>query len=80
MTAKRYDPTLKTLVEIEPQSWPVLLGYGKAPMEVIDADIATVSGAADKVMHVAGDPAYLPHPEFVSCHDTVTTKKDVRIL
>ena len=58
----------------------MLLGYAKAPTEVIDADIATVSGAADKVLRVAGDSAYLPHPEFVSCHDTVTTKKDVRIL
>ncbi|MHB1425364.1 MAG: hypothetical protein ACYC3I_19510 [Gemmataceae bacterium] len=59
MIAKPYDPTLKTLVEIEPESWPVLLGYRKAPTEVIDADIATVSGAADKVLRVAGAPAYL---------------------
>jgi len=72
MTTKPYDPTLKTLVEIEPQSWPVLLGYAKAPTEVIDADIATVSGAADKVLRVAGDPAYLLHLEFVSGHDAAT--------
>ncbi len=70
MTAKPYDPTLKTLVEIEPESWPVLLGYPKAPTEIIDADIATVSGAADKVLRVAGDPAYLLHLEFVSGHDS----------
>jgi hypothetical protein len=72
MTAKPYDPTLKTLVEIEPQSWPVLLGYAKAPTEAIDADIAMVSGAADKVLRVAGDPAYLLHLEFVSGHDSAT--------
>jgi hypothetical protein len=72
MTAKPYDPTLKTLVEIEPQSWPVLLGYAKAPTAVIDADIATVSGAADKVLRVAGNPAYLLHLEFVSGHDSAT--------
>ncbi len=72
MTAKPYDPTLKTLVEIEPQSWPVLLGYAKAPTEVIDADIATISGAADKVLRVSGDPAYLLHLEFVSGHDSAT--------
>ncbi|HTU89189.1 MAG TPA: hypothetical protein VMF69_03740 [Gemmataceae bacterium] len=72
MTAKPYDPTLKTLVEIEPQSWPVLFGYAKALTEVIDADIATVSGAADKVLRVAGDPAYLLHLEFVSGHDSAT--------
>jgi predicted transposase YdaD len=72
MTAKPYDPTLKTLVEIEPESWPVLFGYAKAPTEAIDADIATVSGAADKVLRVAGDPAYLLHLEFVSGHDAAT--------
>jgi predicted transposase YdaD len=72
MTAKPYDPTLKTLVEIEPESWPVLFGYAKAPTEIIDADIATVSGAADKVLRVSGDPAYLLHLEFVSGHDSAT--------
>jgi predicted transposase YdaD len=72
MSAKPYDPTLKTLVEVEPQSWPVLLGYAKAATEVIDADIATVSGAADKVLRVSGDPVYLLHLEFVSGHDSAT--------
>jgi predicted transposase YdaD len=72
MTAKPYDPTLKTLVEIEPESWPVLFGHAKAPTEVIDADVATVSGAADKVLRVSGDPAYLLHLEFVSGHDSAT--------
>ncbi len=72
MATKPYDPTLKTLVEIEPESWPVLLGYPKAATEVIDADIATVSGAADKVLRVSSDPAYLLHLEFVSGHDAAT--------
>jgi predicted transposase YdaD len=72
MTAKPYDPTLKTLVEIEPASWPVLFGYAKAPTEAIDADIATVSGAADKVLRVSANPPYLLHLEFVSGHDAAT--------
>jgi hypothetical protein len=53
VTAKPYDPTLKALVETEPESWPVFLGRPRAPTEVIDADIATVSGAADKVLRVS---------------------------
>jgi hypothetical protein len=36
---------------------------------VIDAEIATVSGAADKVLHVRADSPYLIHLEFVSGHD-----------
>ena len=72
MTAKPYDPTLKALVEAEPASWPVLFGHAKAPTTVIDADIATVSGAADKVLRVSTDPPYLLHVEFVSGHDAAS--------
>jgi predicted transposase YdaD len=70
--AQPYDPTLKALVETEPESWPALLGRPVGPTVVIDADIATVSGAADKVLHVAADPPYLLHLEFVSGHDAAT--------
>ena len=66
MATKPYDPTLKALVETEPESWPVLLGRPTGPTEVIDADIATVSGAADKVLRVRADPPYLLHLEFVA--------------
>jgi hypothetical protein len=45
MTAKSFDPTLKDLVETDPESWPRLLGQPVAPTTVIDADIATVTGA-----------------------------------
>ncbi len=72
MTAKLFDPTLKELVEAEPEAWPTLLGQPAAPTKVIDADIATVSGAADKVLRVAADPPYLLHLEFVSGHDGAT--------
>src|SRR5947208_8252684 len=69
VTAKPFDPTLKALVETEPESWPVLLGQPAGPTAVIDADIATVTGAADKVLHVSADPPYLLHLEFVAGHD-----------
>ena len=72
MSGAAYDPTLKDLVEIEPASWPLLFGYAKAPTQIIDADIATVSGAADKVLCVAAVPPYLLHLEFVAGHDVAT--------
>src|SRR5262245_2383625 len=68
----RYDPTLKALVEVEPGSWPPLTGDPPGPTEVIDADIATVSGAADKVLRVATAAPYLLHLEFVAGHDSAT--------
>src|SRR5262249_8002379 len=54
-----------------PEAWPVLLDQPAAAVDVIDADIATVSGAADKVLRVAGDPPYLLHLEFQSGHDAI---------
>jgi predicted transposase YdaD len=70
MAAKPFDPTVQTLVETSPADWPVLPGQPAAPTEVIDADIATVSGAADKVLHVRAEPPYLVHLEFQAGHDS----------
>ncbi len=64
-----YDPVLKTLVETEPDARPVMAGQHRAPTQVLDADIASVSGAADKVLRVQGSPDYLLHLEFASGHD-----------
>ena len=65
MAGKPYDPVLKDLVETEPESWPALLGRPAGPTQVIDADIATVSGAADKVLRVEAVVPYLLHLGFV---------------
>jgi predicted transposase YdaD len=69
MANQRFDPTLKTLVEVGPEDWTVFAGQPAAPTHVIDADIATVSGAADKVLRVEAVPPYLLHLEFVAGHD-----------
>ena len=69
MTAKPFDPTLKALVETEPGSWPGFFHQPTGPTRVIDADIATVSGAADKVLLVEATTPYLLHLEFVAGHD-----------
>jgi predicted transposase YdaD len=78
MTAKPYDPTLKALVETDPKSWPILLGR-PGPTTVIDADIATVTGAADKVLHVSTRPPYLLHLEFVAGHDSATLPRKMLV-
>ena len=70
MADKPFDPTLKVLVETSPEDWPVFVGQHRARTEVIDADIATVSGAADKVLRVHTRPPYLLHLEFQAGHDS----------
>jgi hypothetical protein len=79
VTGKPYDPTLKALVETEPESWPALLGRPVGPTAVIDADIATVSGAADKVLRVGATPLYLLHLEFVTGHDTAGLARKLHV-
>jgi predicted transposase YdaD len=76
---KPFDPTVKVLVETEPTSWPEILGRPRGPTTVIDADIATVSGAADKVLRVAADTPYLLHLEFVSGHDTARLPRKLHV-
>ncbi|HTU23322.1 MAG TPA: hypothetical protein VMG10_35130 [Gemmataceae bacterium] len=51
------DDTLKHLTELSPQDWIVQGGWPAAPARVIDADIATIAGATDKVIRVAGRPS-----------------------
>src|SRR5436309_5695993 len=69
MADQTFDATLKDLVECGPGDWVSLAGLPRAPTRLIDADIATVSGAADKVLRIESEPPYLLHLEFLSGHD-----------
>jgi predicted transposase YdaD len=71
MASKPFDPTLKDLVECGPEDWTALAGGPAAPTRIIDADIGTITGAADKALLVEAQPPYLLHLEFLSGHDAV---------
>jgi hypothetical protein len=71
------DPTLKALVEIEPESWPAFFGQPAGPTQVIDADIATISGAADKVLRVVA--RCLLHLELVAGHDVAVLPRKLLV-
>jgi predicted transposase YdaD len=64
------DDTLKHLTELSPQDWVVRGGWPAAPATLIDADIATITGATDKVIRVAGPPDWLLTVDFQAGHDT----------
>ena len=64
------DDTLKYLTELSPQDWVQHGGWPAAPVGLIDADIATVTGATDKVICVQGPPDWLLAVDFQSGHDT----------
>jgi hypothetical protein len=71
------DNALKHLTELSPQDWVVRGGWSAAPASLIDADIATVSGAADKVIQVAGPPHWLLAVDFHAGHDIVAKLPDL---
>lgn len=71
------DDTLKQLTELSPQDWVVQGGWSPAPATVIDADIATISGATDKVIRVTGPPHWLLSVDFQAGHNTLAKLPDL---
>jgi predicted transposase YdaD len=71
------DDTLKQLTELSPQDWVVQGGWPRAPAAAIDADIATIAGAADKVIRVAGPPDWLLSVDFQAGHDALAKLPDL---
>src|SRR4051794_23457017 len=68
--AKPFDATLKGMLEASPQDWPVLVGRPPGTVELIDADLCTYTGAADKVLRVRGRADYILRLEFQSGPDS----------
>ena len=64
-----FDATTKELVRFQPEDWLALLGLPPEPCELVDADLATVSTEADRLIRVNSTKPYLVHIEFQSGHD-----------
>jgi len=63
--AKPYDSTAKFLVEAYPADWLALAGLAPTgPIEVIDANLSTITAEADKVLRVGGPAPWLAHVEL----------------
>lgn len=56
---KPFDATTKSLIELRPADWLAYLGLPDAAVEVIDADLSTVTASADKVLRVRETPPWL---------------------
>ncbi len=74
MPRKRFDPTLKKLIEDHPRDWArFLCGLAGLPsprtVDAIDSDVSTVSAVSDKVLRVGTTRPWLLHVEFVVGHN-----------
>ena len=68
--SKTYDPTLKEMVESYPAAWLRVLGLPvHAPVQVVNADLATITTEADKVIRVGGPSPWLAHLELQAGRD-----------
>ena len=65
--SKRFDATVKELLERHPRAWlEFLLGLKLRGVRVVDADLSTVTSEADKVIRVGGRKPWMVHVELVS--------------
>jgi hypothetical protein len=71
------DDALKHLTELSPQDWVVRGGWPAAAATLVDADIGTISGAADKAIRVSGTPDWLLAIDFQSGHDSLAKLPDL---
>jgi hypothetical protein len=68
--SKPYDAATKRLIELRPADWVRFLGYPIGPVSLVDADLSTISAAADRLIRVDADPPFLVHNELESGKDT----------
>ncbi len=65
-----YDTAPKAMSEVFPADWVAWFGWPSRSVDVVDADVATVSGAADKVIRVGGEKPWLLLLEYLSTYKT----------
>jgi hypothetical protein len=65
-----YDASAKHLLQTRLADWLPICGRATtAKLEVVDADLATVTAAADRVLRVREDPPWLLHIELMASRD-----------
>lgn len=68
--SKPFDATTKALLETDPAGWLEYAGLGRpAHVRIIDADLATITRAADKVIWVEDAPPWLAQVELQASYD-----------
>jgi predicted transposase YdaD len=64
-----FDASTKYLIETQPADWLEYLGLPRAAVDVIPADLSTVTASADKVLRVRARKPWLAHVELQASRD-----------
>jgi predicted transposase YdaD len=67
--SKPFDATTKELIETRPEDWLAYLGFQGVAVEIVNADLSTVTAAADKVLRVRELAPWLVHLELQAGRD-----------
>lgn len=74
-----YDSATKALIEERPADWLGLAGFApRGPIEVINADLTTITSAADKVIRVADEVPWIANFELQSNRDPLLAYRLLR--
>jgi len=74
--SQRYDASPKALQELRPADWPPFVGVVASSVQVVDADVSTVTAATDKVLLVrAKDGDRIQHFDFQSGPDASVPRR-----
>ncbi len=76
--AKPFDATTKHLIEVDPLAWLRLAELPGTAVKLIDADLSTVTSAADRVLHVEEPEPYLAHFELQSSRLADLDEREMR--
>ena len=67
--AKPFDAATKHSIETNPQDWLEYVGMPRTEVQIIDADLSSVSAASDKLLVVQEPAPYLMHLELQSGYE-----------
>ena len=76
---KPFDSTLKELAERRPRPWmSLLLGRPVGEVQVINADLSTITAEADKLFRIQDPRPFLVHNEFETSYKAESPLKGLR--
>jgi predicted transposase YdaD len=73
-----FDATTKELIESRPEDWLQFVGLSGAVVRVVDADVSTVTAAADKALLVSDPTPWLAHLELQASRDPDLPERDLQ--
>ena len=74
--SKPYDATLKAMLETSPADWPRFLGVTATSVELLDADVSTVTAATDKVLRLrSAEGDRIQHLDFQAGPDAAIPRR-----